>query len=130
MLEHVLDSVERGIRKTGLVLVLWGRQTLAQHYNVSSSMGVQLFAGHRLVTRGPYALVRHPMYLGILGISLGGMFLYRTWTFVFLLLNFPAMVIRARREEAALALAFGAQWADYCRRVPAWWPRPRRSQSR
>jgi protein-S-isoprenylcysteine O-methyltransferase Ste14 len=93
-------------------------------------MGVQLFAGHRLVTRGPYALVRHPMYLGILGISLGGMFLYRTWTFVFLLLNFPAMVIRARREEAALALAFGAQWADYCRRVPAWWPRPRRSQSR
>lgn len=107
----------------GLVLVLWGRLTLAQMYNVSSSFGAQLFADHRLITRGPFALVRHPMYLGILLIGIGGILLYRTWTFMFVLLHFPALWIRARREEQVLAAAFGEQWAAYSQRTPAWLPR-------
>jgi protein-S-isoprenylcysteine O-methyltransferase Ste14 len=31
-------------------------------------------------------------------------------------------------EEQVLAAAFGEQWADYCRRVPAWLPRFMRKQ--
>lgn len=111
----------------GLALVLWGRLTLAEMYNVSGSFGAQLFAGHRLVTSGPFAYVRHPMYLGILITALGGLLLYRTWTFVLVLANVPALVVRAHREEAALAAAFGAQWAAYCRQVPPWRPRLRAS---
>jgi len=108
----------------GLALVLWGRLTLGEMYNVSSSFGAQLYADQRLVTRGPYALVRHPMYLGILVASFGGLLLYRTWTLVFMTLNFLALIVRARREEQALAAEFGEQWEAYCRRVPAWIPRP------
>ncbi len=107
----------------GLALVLWGRLTLAQLYNVSSSFGAQLFADHRLVSHGPFAYLRHPMYLGILFIGVGGIFLYRTWTFVFLLLHFPALALRARREEQALSEQFGAQWKAYCQAVPGWIPR-------
>jgi len=107
---------------SGLALVAWGRLALGAMYNVSSSFGAQLFADHRLVTHGPFAVVRHPMYLGILLVGWGGLLLYRTWTFAFVLLHFPALLIRARREEQVLAATFGEQWADYCRRVPAWKP--------
>lgn len=107
----------------GLALVLWGRLTLGRMYNVSSSLGAQLFADQRLVTRGPFAYVRHPMYLGLLIASFGGLLLYRTWTLVFTTLNFLALIVRARREEQALAAEFGEQWEAYCRRVPGWIPR-------
>lgn len=106
----------------GLALVLWGRLTLAGMYNVSSSFGAQLYADHRLVTYGPFAYVRHPMYLGFFFTSIGGLLLYRTWTFVFALLQVPVLVIRAWREEQALAAAFGQQWTNYRQQVPAWIP--------
>jgi hypothetical protein len=114
---------------TALALILWGRLTLAQMYNVSSSLGAQLYADHRLVTHGPFAYLRHPMYLGILLAGLGGTLIYRTWTLVFFAATFLGLPIRARREEEALAAEFGQEWQQYCRRVPAWIPRLRQPGS-
>jgi protein-S-isoprenylcysteine O-methyltransferase Ste14 len=107
----------------GLALVLWGRFTLGEMYYVSSSMGAQLYADHRLVTHGPFALVRHPMYVGILLASMGGLLIYRTWTLVFTTVTFLGLVLRARREEQALAAEFGERWQEYCRQVSGWTPR-------
>ena len=104
-------------------MVLWGRLTLAEMYNVSSSAGVQLYADHRLITHGPFAIVRHPIYLGILLTSTGGLLVYRTWTLLFTTVSFLGLVVRARREEQALAAEFGEEWEVYCRRVPGWAPR-------
>jgi protein-S-isoprenylcysteine O-methyltransferase Ste14 len=107
-----------------MLLVLWGRVTLGEMYNVSSGFGVQLYAGQRLITHGPYAYIRHPMYLGMCVAALGGLLLYRTWTLV--LLAFTAvsiLLLRSRREEQALALQFGEEWEAYCRRVPYVVPR-------
>lgn len=106
----------------GLALYLWGARTLGEMYKASSGFGVQLNAEHRLVTHGPFALVRHPLYLGLQVAALGGLLLYRTWTFVFVTVNFLALVIRAKREEEALAMEFGEEWGAYVRRVPAWIP--------
>lgn len=75
------------------------------------------------MTSGPYALVRHPMYLGILLTGLGGILLYRTWTLVFIALTGMGLVLRARREEQVLAAEFGQAWQDYCLRVPVFSPR-------
>lgn len=107
----------------GLALYLWAWLTLGEMYNVSSSVGVQLYADHRLVTRGPFAIVRHPMYLGIILASVGGLLIYRTWTLLFTTVSFLGLVLRARREEQALAAEFGEGWEEYCRRVPGWLPR-------
>ena len=107
----------------GLTLYLWARLTLGEMYNVSSSMGAQLYADHRLVTHGPFAFVRHPMYLGVILASVGGLFIYRTWTLVFITVTFLGLALRARREEQALAAEFGEQWKEYCQRVPGWIPR-------
>ena len=107
----------------GLALYLWGARTLGEMYRPSSAFGAPLTAGHRLVTHGPFAWVRHPMYLGLQVAALGGLLLFRTWTMSFVALNFLALIIRAKREEQSLALEFGEQWQAYMRRVPAWIPR-------
>jgi protein-S-isoprenylcysteine O-methyltransferase Ste14 len=107
----------------GLALVLWGRLALGKMYNVSTEVGAELYAHHRLVTSGPFARVRHPMYLGVMVQFLGGMLLYRTWSLVLLLVEEVVTNLgRARREEEALAAEFGEEWRAYARRVPAGLP--------
>jgi protein-S-isoprenylcysteine O-methyltransferase Ste14 len=108
----------------GAALMIWGRVALGDMYNVSSAFGTQLYSGHRLVTSGPFALVRHPMYVGALLGGLGAVLVYRTWAVVFLAAHWPVLVVRARHEEAALAAEFGEQWPRYRRQVPAWLPSP------
>jgi len=108
---------------SGLLLVLWGRFTLGKMYDVSSSLGAHLYADHQLITRGPFALVRHPMYLGIMMASFGDLLVYRMWMFVFLSIVFVGLVLRAKREEQALVAEFGERWEAYCQQVPAWIPR-------
>ncbi|MBI2757776.1 MAG: isoprenylcysteine carboxylmethyltransferase family protein [Chloroflexi bacterium] len=103
----------------GMTFVLWGRLALGKMYFVSTSLGAQLFANHQLVTHGPFAIVRHPMYLGLISAALGGLLIYQTWTTVFFAVFSPFVLMRARREERALSAEFGPTWQEYCRRVPA-----------
>jgi protein-S-isoprenylcysteine O-methyltransferase Ste14 len=110
----------------GLALYVWGTRTLGDMCRAASGFGVQLNVEHRLITYGPYTLVRHPLYLGLRIAALGGFLVYRTWTLVFVTVSFLGLVIRARREEQALAAEFGEEWDAYCQRVPAWIPRLRR----
>jgi protein-S-isoprenylcysteine O-methyltransferase Ste14 len=110
----------------GLALYLWGAKTLGTMYKPSSAFGVQLNVGHKLITYGPFALVRHPLYLGLQVVAIGGLLVYGNWTFVFIAVNFLALFIRARREEQALAAEFGKEWEMYASQVPAWIPRFRR----
>lgn len=107
----------------GLVLYLWGAKTLGTMYKPSSAFGVQLDVEHKLITYGPFASVRHPLYLGLQVVAIGGLLIYRNWTFVFIAVNFLALFIRARREEQALAAEFGKEWEMYASQVPAWIPR-------
>lgn len=110
----------------GMSLLLWARLVLGKNYFVSTGFGAQLFAGHQLVTTGPFAIIRHPMYAGLILSALGSLLLYSTWTTVYFACFAPLMFIRARREEAALSSEFGEQWQEYCRRVPMFLPRLRK----
>jgi protein-S-isoprenylcysteine O-methyltransferase Ste14 len=107
----------------GMSFVLWGRLALGKNYFVSTGFGAQLFAGHQPVTSGPFALVRHPMYAGLILAALGSLLIYPTWTTLLFACFAPLITVRARREEAALVLEFGEQWQAYCKRVPAFFPR-------
>ncbi|MGZ6528329.1 MAG: methyltransferase family protein, partial [Actinomycetota bacterium] len=111
----------------GLALYGSGRRALGDMYNVSSVLGSELYASHRLVTAGPYRIVRHPMYVGIAVSLIGALLVYRTWTVVFALVAIPGAVVRARREDALLATEFGAEFGRYRARVPGWIPRFRRN---
>lgn len=107
----------------GLALALWGRLALGPMYGVSTAAGAQLYADHRLVERGPYALIRHPIYLGLQLVALGALLIYRTWAALLLAVGFQGLRLRAHREEEALAAEFGEQWEEYRRRVSGWVPR-------
>lgn len=112
----------------GMTFILWGRLALGKMYFVSTSFGAQLYADHLLVTRGPYAIVRHPMYLGLIAAAFGSLLIYRNWTTALFAFFAPFLLRRARREEQALATEFGEQWQAYCRRVPAFFPRLRKDE--
>jgi protein-S-isoprenylcysteine O-methyltransferase Ste14 len=106
-----------------LVLYLWGLRTLGENFNASSGFGVRLQQAHQLVTYGPYAYVRHPMYLAVILVGWGGLLLYRTWTMLFFAILMLGLIYRARKEEQALAQVFGRQWEAYTHQVPGWIPR-------
>ena len=82
----------------------------------------------KLIQRGPFALVRHPMYLGFT-IALSGIALSsRSWPGLIcvLLLFVPSAILRARMEERALAARFGEEWQRYAAGVPFLLPGLRR----
>jgi len=106
----------------GLALYVRGRFAIGDMFGTSSTSGAELYGDHRLVTRGPFALVRHPMYLGLILAVIGGLLVYRTWTFALLLVFIVVLPLRARREEQVLAAEFGGDWEEYRRGVPAFIP--------
>jgi len=110
----------------GMCFILWGRLMLGKNYFVSTGFGAQLFKDHQLITIGPYAIVRHPMYAGLILAALGSVLLYFTWTTFYFACFAPLLLFRARREEQALAAEFGEKWTEYSRHVPAFIPRLRR----
>jgi len=107
----------------GMCLIIWGRLVLGKNYFVSTGFGAQLFKEHQLITIGPYAIVRHPMYAGLMFAAWGALLIYATWTTVYFAIFAPFLMMRARREEQALAAEFGEKWTEYCRRVPTFFPR-------
>lgn len=78
----------------------------------------------KLVTAGPYARTRHPLYWGNLALTVGFALASgagRPWFPAAAALGFLFLYGRhARREEAALAAAFPEAHARYRRSVPRW----------
>lgn len=112
----------------GTALAIWGRVALGSLWTTTTALAVQLHAGHRLVTHGPFALVRHPMYAGAFWLVLGLLLIYRTWGVAVLWgLSVVSFGSRALREERILHDTFGEEWRRYAQRVPRWFPRWRRA---
>lgn len=121
--ETILQLIGLGLFLVGWGLVLWARWTLGAMYGVSTSFAAPLQAHHRLIQNGPYAFVRHPMYLGYWLLLVGVTLFFRTWTpFVFLMICLP-LYRRAQREEKALAEKFADEWQAYAARVSMFVPR-------
>jgi protein-S-isoprenylcysteine O-methyltransferase Ste14 len=80
-----------------------------------------------LVTRGPYGIVRHPVYLGEIGACLGLVVAAPlVWNGVILGMFLAAQFVRMGLEERALMAAF-PEYESYARRVPRLLPLPRGS---
>ena len=85
----------------------------------------QVHKNESLATDGPYALVRHPQYLGncfmAVGMSLatGHPWAMALWAALFVLFYEPAI----RREDEKLQRRFGQRWGEWAARTPAVLPR-------
>ena len=105
-----------GLSALGLGFCWYARIHLGRLWSAS----VTRKAGHRIVQSGPYGLVRHPIYTGLIGAAIATGVLRGTLVAV----SGAALValglwIKARLEEQFLAREVGARaYADYCRKVP------------
>ena len=74
-----------------------------------------------LMTGGPYAIIRHPMYIAELALWLGWAILYGSIPVLIGLAVLGAVVAwLAPREERALEAKFGEVYRQYKARVPRW----------
>ena len=110
------DSIAVAICALGSFLAMWSRKTLGAEW----SQDVELKQGHKLVERGPYSLVRHPIYTGHLLMGLG------TAIASGLLVAFAGLVsfvvsfwIKLSQEERLLLCCFPDEYPEYKARVKA-----------
>ncbi|EJF63658.1 ICMT-domain-containing protein [Dichomitus squalens LYAD-421 SS1] len=121
---------------SGGLFRLWAMRTLGQFF----VMEVSLQKDHKLVKSGPYALVRHPSYVGYMFVIFGdvllllgggsylsaiGVWQSRVWGALACLVAgrslFVATVLmpsRAGREDAVLREEFGTEWEAWARQTP------------
>jgi protein-S-isoprenylcysteine O-methyltransferase Ste14 len=108
----------------GLGFAVWARVHLGRNWSGT----VTVKENHELVRSGPYAIVRHPIYTGLLLAMLGTAIVVGEWrgllSFCFLSLAF---LLKLRREERFMAESFPDTYPSYCARVPALVPSFHRS---
>lgn len=85
------------------------------------ALAARLVEGHKLITEGPYGFVRNPIYTGMLGMLVATRLAMEHWVAldVAVVLFAVGLVIRVRSEEKLLRAAFGKEFEDYAKRVPA-----------
>jgi protein-S-isoprenylcysteine O-methyltransferase Ste14 len=123
---HDLDEVSdhsRWIEIPGLVLLvpstgftIWARVRLGRMWSASPNM---LRAHHQLRTDGPYAVTRHPIYTGLLGMVLGTVLLNGLgFSLAFLAVGAAVVATRIPLEERLMSKTFPDEYARYRERVP------------
>jgi protein-S-isoprenylcysteine O-methyltransferase Ste14 len=117
---HVLPALTAlawtGVALTllGLMLALWARVTLGRNW----SAAVVVRKDHELIMRGPYALMRHPIYTAILAMFVGTALAVGTIeAFAGLLLIAASLWIKLRQEEQLMMRQFPDEYPAYRRRV-------------
>jgi len=99
---------------SGLVFAIWARVILGRNW----SGVVTLKEGHELIERGPYRIVRHPIYTGILAmfagtaIAMGYFGGFLGWSLVFV-----SFWLKLKREEDLMLKHFPDKYAAYQNRV-------------
>jgi protein-S-isoprenylcysteine O-methyltransferase Ste14 len=95
---------------------VWARAYLGTNW----SRSVTIKQGHELITKGPYAVVRHPIYTGILTGFLGmAVAISQVRGFIVLALIFVAFWMKFRMEEQWMRSQFGEAYATYAHQTAA-----------
>jgi protein-S-isoprenylcysteine O-methyltransferase Ste14 len=104
-----------GLMIAGIVLRQWSIAVLGRYF--SPTIGIQ--EGQAVVDRGPYRLVRHPSYTGLLIIYIGLGFVIQSWGAVLVLVAYFAAAFgyRIHVEEAVLTSKLGDEYVAYAKRT-------------
>jgi protein-S-isoprenylcysteine O-methyltransferase Ste14 len=100
----------------GLLFAIWAREHLGRNW----SRSVTIKQDHELITSGPYSVVRHPIYTGILTGFLGSAIaISEVRGFVVLALIILVFWAKLRMEEQWMSSQFGETYAQYVQRSSA-----------
>jgi protein-S-isoprenylcysteine O-methyltransferase Ste14 len=104
----------------GLLFSVWARVHIGRNW----SGIVTIKEDHELVTSGPYAIVRHPIYTGLLLGFIGSALARGEWRGVLAVaIVLVALWRKLRVEERFMQQQFGDAYRQYASRVPALVPR-------
>jgi protein-S-isoprenylcysteine O-methyltransferase Ste14 len=113
-----------GVFWCGIGLRLWSFRTLGRYFTFT----VQASADQPVITAGPYRIVRHPSYAGVLLAAMGlSLLVFANWLALLLMTAalFVGLGYRIRVEERALAVQLGDRYRRYAstrkRLVPFVW---------
>jgi protein-S-isoprenylcysteine O-methyltransferase Ste14 len=117
----VLGWAMLALTAAGIAFAWWARIALGRLW----SGGIERMAEHRVVDTGPYALVRHPIYTGLImgAVAMAGL-QARPWPILGAILFSLGFALKARVEERFLEQEIGG-YQDYRKRVPMILPLPR-----
>jgi protein-S-isoprenylcysteine O-methyltransferase Ste14 len=111
-LSPVIMAAGFAVAAMGLFVAIWARRHLGRYWSGEITIKVE----HQLVRSGPYRLLRHPIYTGLLAMYAGTAVVTGTWL---ALAGFAIAVIaywrKVQLEEANLRLAFGLDYDAYRR---------------
>lgn len=100
----------------GLAFAVWARVHLGRNWSAT----VAIKEDHHLIRSGPYGLVRHPIYTGILAALLGTAIAAGTINVVAAFFLFSiSFWLKSRFEETFMVQTFGDQYIQYRKEVPA-----------
>lgn len=112
----IADCAGAILLAAGLGFSVWARRHLAGNW----SSAVTLKQGHELIRTGPYAIVRHPIYTGLLTALLGTALLTGEWRALIAVVLFAIAFLRKLGiEERFMREMFGEQYERYRAEVPA-----------
>ncbi len=115
---HDLISYRIGAALTvaGLVFAIWARYHLGRNW----SGVITLKEDHALIRSGPYALVRHPIYSGLMLAIIGSAIARGNIAAALAIVAMLYAVLRrVRIEESWMSETFGSDYADYKASTPA-----------
>ena len=102
-----------------ILLMGWSQYSLGRQWTAV----IQIVEHHELIVSGPYAYIRHPFTLSILGFNIGALLFAGSWIpFVMYFLNFLWSVYLIPLEERALFEEFGVSYLEYRQNVGAFFP--------
>ena len=98
----------------GVTFCFWARATLGSNWSGT----VTLKEDHELIVRGPYQLVRHPIYTGLLAMVTATMMQQGRLAGIFgLILVFAGLWMKTNNEEELMGQQFPEQYGAYQSRV-------------
>jgi protein-S-isoprenylcysteine O-methyltransferase Ste14 len=109
-------AIAAAVTAAGLLFSVWARRYLGRNWSGT----VTIKENHELITAGPYGIVRHPIYTGlILGFAGSGMAIAEWRGVLATVLAFLSFLFKLRIEERWMRDQFGDVYQAYCRSVPA-----------
>jgi protein-S-isoprenylcysteine O-methyltransferase Ste14 len=94
------------------------------HLDTQWSAQLQLTRDHHMVTSGPYARIRHPLYAGMFGWCIALVLLTANWIFAALCaLSSAGILWRIPKEEQMMIETFGDEYKAYMQRTGRLFPK-------